>query len=240
MHIFFGDQHGSGLELRTLIEDRIKPTPQDKLYICGDLFDRAFHCDIVMDMIHKYNIISVMGNHERKLLRFIQNDDKNAPPHYKYVIEKLGKTTLEEYIAKLPILLNIDGVLLVHAGVNPKNPTKENISWNVYGSDPKRNNSTLIKIKEKLQKYEEITQEEDEILNNKVEWFDLYDGPNMVIYGHKSQKDGTPRIRKFSIGIDTSVCRGGANTAYCLETNSFITYKSGIDWFSEFKKKYYA
>jgi hypothetical protein len=61
-------------------------------------------------------------------------------------------------------------------------------------------------------------------------WADFWSGPPFVVYGHTSR----PEIYKlkWSVGIDTSCCMGGALTAYILPEKRFVQVKARARYFS--------
>lgn len=217
------DVHGCGLELQELLGIIKGCISNAKIYAVGDLFDRAPYPELVWQLIHDYDIQCVMGNHEKKLYDFLIGKRDNVPLHYHYAINKLVKIIdrdqLINFLENLPITRTINTNkrkwILAHAGVNPHDPYDEDLSANVYGFwKPKP-------------------------------WFNLYnclehyDQPG-VVYGHIACGE-YPKIISHdavvsSVGIDTSCCRGGWLTAYCLETNRWLRVKSPKDYFSELRQ----
>jgi serine/threonine protein phosphatase 1 len=237
--IVIGDIHGAGQELVALLSNFEYEIAEDHyghidFVFLGDLFDRARHGHLVWDTIQKYKVKCLMGNHERKMLSFLKGQRDTVPPHYYWAIKNLNdhgvsKDALVGFLEGLPTILvsrqdvnRMGGrvvlsgqstllpsdIILVHAGVNVENVLDPDPSYTVYGK---------FKPKEMH------------------DWWDVYNGENLVVYGHLAAEDGYPRLRHrgdraVSIGIDTGACHGGSLTAYCLETGSFISYRSGIDW----------
>lgn len=202
------------------MEEVVKVRPEDQIYSCGDNFDRALNCTLVWELIQKYNVKSVLGNHEAKFLRYFDAKKKGSqgflPPHYHYVINKLWEnginpSTFEEYLRSLPLLIVDEEkkFVVAHAGIDLADSTKPNESMNVYG---------------KMRDEREVT------------WWDHYKDDYDIFYGHLSQMGFAPRIRYKSIGLDTGVSSGGPCIAYCVEEKKFYTYRSGINWFKQFKE----
>lgn len=225
----FGDLHGSGIELTHLLQ-KISPASDDRLVFVGDVFDRATHGHIVWDIIHKYKVTVLMGNHEYKILSFLQGKRDYLPPHYCWCLNNLinhgvSVDELIRFLQGLPILKVFDKFIVAHAGINIDSPTVEDISWNVYGN---------LKCDKKVP----IPNPKDK----KKYWWDDYKTSIPVYYGHFVTYNNVPRIGCDnngvinSIGLDTAVCHGGPLTAVCPETNEFFQYKSGVDYYGPLKK----
>ena len=221
--ICISDVHGCGEELQELL-NQIQLTEQDELILIGDLFDRAFRADLVWKIIHKYNAVVLLGNHEVKMLKFFLRERETVPIHYTWMFNNLFNETqtvsqsdFSEWIEGLPMLIERNNVLITHAGVNVLNPTEPNISCNVYG------NPTPFKNL------------------RSQNWWEMYERDQLVVYGHLVTRDGKPfyyknkRGKVNSICIDTGVPHGKPLTAYCIETGQVWQYCSGINHFANLK-----
>lgn len=232
-HFVFSDIHGSGVELQHLLQ-KISPASDDQLVFVGDALDRAVHGHLVWDVIHKHNVIVLMGNHEYKMLSFLQGKRDFLPLHYFWCFNNLiehGVDIVEfvDFLKNLPLLklFNNEGkqFIVTHAGVDINNPTVENLSWNVYGHLSPDKKMPRPRPGD-VEKY----------------WWDDYKGSIPVYYGHLVTHDNLPRIRYDdfgnvnSVGIDTATCHGGPLTAICPETNEVFQYRSGKDHYGPLKK----
>ena len=108
----------------------------------------------------------ILGNHENKMQKFLRKERDNVPVHYLWCFTNLFKTTkvvsqddFLAWIESLPMLLEREGVLLAHAGVNILNPTEPSEGCNVYGN---------------LTPYDK----------RKSDWWKAYDGNQLVVWGH--------------------------------------------------------
>jgi serine/threonine protein phosphatase 1 len=142
-HIAIGDVHGHYDGLRKLVE-LCKLTSEDSLYFLGDLIDRGPDSAKVVKWVRENNYPCLLGNHEIMLLHSFNegNIDEIAVRHW---LQAGGKETLESYgkggvpqvdidwIASLPCYIDLGGVWLVHAGVDPTLPlekqTTEQFCW---------------------------------------------------------------------------------------------------------------
>ena len=164
--IIIGDVHGCGEELQALI-NKIAPTPEDELILVGDAFDRGFCGHLAWQLIQKYNIGCVLGNHEVKMLEFITGHrPQGVPPHYLWTLHNMINVTkvvrqneLIGWLQSLPTLLERNDTLIAHAGINILNPKEPSVACNVYGNPTpydRRHGSR---------------------------WWEMYDGNQLVVWG---------------------------------------------------------
>jgi len=222
------DTHGAGLELEALLR-QIKLDSNDTLIMAGDNFDRACHGHLVWNVIHRKSpttshlknpVICLLGNHEAKMMKFLSGyrAANKVPPHYHWCIKNLeahgvSQKELLDFCRSLRFLHVIEDhkTIIAHAGVDIENPLRPNESFNVYCGG----------------------------MNANTKWWDLYNGPYKVVYGHLTEQDYSVRYKFNSIGIDTATCHGGPCTAYEVETGTIHQFKSGIDWAQELKESRY-
>jgi serine/threonine protein phosphatase 1 len=128
-----GDIHGCAATLRRLVGDTLRPIPNDRIYLLGDLIDRGPDSKGVLDFIFELrerglSVNSVRGNHEEMCL--LAGDD-----HYYLGLWAAngGLATMEsfqadgpgdiphsyrEFLASLPHYILLDAFVIVHAGLN--------------------------------------------------------------------------------------------------------------------------
>lgn len=134
------DIHGHYTEFKKMLNE-INFTKDDTLYILGDIVDRGFeNVKMIKYVMSHENIHMLLGNHEDMLLNcyFAKNVmDKayneniwfsNGGYTTKDELDHLPKEELEEclsFLQSLPryLFINNDTILLVHAGIFPKNTT---------------------------------------------------------------------------------------------------------------------
>lgn len=216
MQYVIGDIHGCGDELELLINKILEKDDQATFISAGDCFDRAFGAAKVWHLINRYRIACVMGNHERKMLKYLKGQRSFVPRHYHYAFDQLffnedrefrvGRDKFLNWLEELPLLIETENYIVAHGGVDPYNPSCENESYNIYGSPP-----------DWIAKYNQNT------------WSD-----KIVIYGHRAFQK--PHIDGKTIGIDTSCAHGNYLTAYCLETKEFTHQQALADHYSLMKK----
>jgi len=214
-----GDVHGAGQELLGLL-DKLSPGSEDRIILVGDVFDRGKHADVVWDLINRYKMEVMMGNHEFKMMYYLQGRRNYLPPHYHYAMNLLidhgvSPQELLSWLEKRPLIQSYGDYVVVHAGIDPLDYLSVNESWNIFGRPSK--DSTVASLA-------------------KGEYFwDRWQGQPIIIYGHLVSEDNLPRIRKSgglvnSVGLDTGVVHGQSITAITVEDFKFTSYRSFIDW----------
>ena len=156
MRYAIGDIHGCINPFRDLLENKIKLTTGDTLFLLGDYIDRGPDSSGVIDYILKlqnsgYYIRPVKGNHEYMLLESMNNEAffalwsmngsystlasygvKNEELHDPRCIRKIPMTHLA-FFDSLPLYVEDDDFLFVHAGIDSSHPEPlkdhETILW---------------------------------------------------------------------------------------------------------------
>jgi len=159
------DIHGCFKSFEKLVNDKIKLTKEDKLYLLGDYIDRGPSSkqvvDMIIDMIEQgYDVVPLLGNHEqlmtnsslgqRDLSMWLLNGGE-------ITLESFGikntKELEEKYVSffyKLEYYVEEEGCYLVHAGFNFNSPNifadHEAMIWiRDYKVEPEKlDNKTLI------------------------------------------------------------------------------------------------
>jgi len=208
--IAIGDIHGCHLEFGELL-DRLKPTRDDRLILLGDLVNRGPDSCKVIDLARQYNCLSLLGNHELRLLNYRRSKDtaflksEDEDTHARLRPEDWS------YLEAMPLTHYDDelNIVFVHGGFLPTEP------WQRQPA----NVVTRIQVIDRDGKPRKRADEPDA-----PAWADLWNGPPFVVYGH------TPRPEiyklKWSVGIDTACVFGGHLTAYELPEKRFIQVKA--------------
>lgn len=214
--IAIGDIHGCHEELTSLLE-RLQVTDDDRLIFLGDLINRGPDSIAVLDIVRKYDCITLLGNHELRLLEYqrtggttkLKETDANTLAALRPEDWALMKTFVTMHYEP-----SIDTVF-VHGGFEPGVP------W--------RNQSVEIVTHVQVVDQQGRGHKRAECPQG-VLWADLWNGPPFVVYGH------TPRPEiyklKWSVGIDTACAMGGHLTAYILPEKRFVQVKA--------KRRYYG
>jgi predicted phosphodiesterase len=213
--IAIGDIHGCHVEFAELLE-RLDLTKEDKLILLGDLINRGPDSCKVIDLARQNSALSLLGNHELRLLNFRKSNDT---AFFKETDEETYRKLRPEdwaYLEQMPLTHYIEelNTVFVHGGFLPDEPWQKQ-SANIV---------TRIQVVDKDGKARKRAEAEDA-----PAWADLWSGPPFVVYGH------TPRPEiyklKWSVGIDTACAMGGYLTAYILPEKRFVQVKA--------RKRYY-
>jgi serine/threonine protein phosphatase 1 len=208
--IAIGDIHGCHLEFAELLA-RLELTKEDRLILLGDLINRGPDPCKVIDLAREHRAISLVGNHELRLLNFRRTGDtkffKDADAETSEKLRPEDWTYLENMLLTY-YEAELDTVF-VHGGFLPNEP------WQKQPA----NIITRIQVIDREGKARKRADVPDA-----PAWADLWSGPPFVVYGH------TPRREiyklKWSVGIDTGCVMGGHLTAYELPEKRFIQVKA--------------
>jgi serine/threonine protein phosphatase 1 len=219
----FTDVHGCGKELEKLISEY----HDYDLYSLGDNFDRAFDGVKVYEILKKYNVQCILGNHEHKMLEYLEGRRSWLPKHYYYFLHEFTKkykiSELIDFIKNMKLLIPLDRYILTHGGINLEDPYKEDLSANTYGR---------FNPSEPMPAYSD----------KETDWWNIYDGDPVVIYGHIVHK--SPLIKRNSrdqinsIGLDTGACHGGLLTGLSIDSSEPSIYQRCVskDYYNQMKK----
>ena len=203
--IAVGDIHGSYHKLKTLLSRLEKEAGADDILLfVGDYIDRGPHSFEVVETISELadkkprQIITLMGNHERMFLDFI--DGQYSPPlfsngldatirNYCLTDNEMSKAHLQFY-RHLKLFHETDDHIFVHAGLLPGRTLEQ--------QEP----HDLIWIREPFLQSD-------------------YDFGKTVVFGHTPFK--APLVAPGRLGLDTGAVYGGPLTAVILPEMKFIT-----------------
>lgn len=207
--IVYGDIHGCLNELKSLRE-KIKPTKNDIEVCVGDIITKGYDSIGVLDYLIQNNIKSVLGNHEDKILRYLEHEkSKKKNPmtldeDEEKNINNLTKRHLN-YLKSLPVFFRHGDITVVHAGL--QNHTKlDELSKHAV--------QKVIRLRYVDEKGDFVEKGKE---NSKSSfWADVYDGnEGFVIHGHRWDK--TVNIHPNAIGIDTGCVYGNLLSAIVMK-----------------------
>jgi serine/threonine protein phosphatase 1 len=105
------------------------------------------------------------------------------------------------WLRSLPLVVSWDETLVVHGGVDPRKPLSE---------------QTLTD----LQNTESVAPDGE----GRPYWWDVYDGPDRVFFGHKVL--GTPLVSDAAVGLDTGCVYGGSLSAYDCAADRVVSVEA--------------
>ncbi|MGH9971698.1 MAG: metallophosphoesterase [Pyrinomonadaceae bacterium] len=203
--IVIGDIHGCFDELVSLL-DSLAFAVTDRVVSVGDLIVKGNKSKEVLDLFAQdARFHSVLGNHDRALLRFWEGAITTLKRSQIHTCNELeaDKEQYRTYLGSLPLKIDLGSHLVVHAGVRPGVPLDS-------------------------QSVEDLTElrtlGEDRTSREGVPWYDVYDSEKLILFGHWPSRE--PRLAKRAIGLDTGCVYGNRLTAYVLETGEFTSVQA--------------
>ena len=214
--IAIGDIHGCHEEFAELLS-LLELKPDDRLILLGDLVNRGPDSHRVIDLARAHRAISLLGNHELRLLNYRRTRD------LKYIkehdLETFDQLRPDDWTYLEKMLLTYEepalNLVLVHGGFLPGQPWQRQPAEVV----------TRIQVIDRDGQPRKRADAPDAPF-----WADLWNGPPYVIYGH------TPRPEiyklKWSLGLDTACVMGGHLTAFILPEKRFVQVKARQRYFT--------
>ena len=200
--VVIGDIHGCYDELLDLLE-KVAPGADDRVVCVGDLIVKGKKNREVLELLMaEARFSSVLGNHDRALLRYWRGDNVKLKDEQEEARAELevNKARYAAYLGQLPLMIDLGSHLVVHAGVRPGVALDE-------------------------QSVEDLTElrtlGEDRTSREGTPWYDVYEGEKMVLFGHWPARE--PRRSRRAIGLDTGCVYGHRLTAYVVETGELVS-----------------
>jgi serine/threonine protein phosphatase 1 len=214
--IAIGDIHGCFQEFAELLE-RLELTKEDQLILLGDLVNRGPDSGKVIDLARANRAISLMGNHELRMLNYRRTNDTAFQKEND--AETAAKLNADDwaYLEAMPLTYYAEELqtVFVHGGFLPNEPWSKQPAQVV----------TRIQVIDADGRPRKRADAPDA-----PAWAELWNGPPFVVYGH------TPRAEiyklKWSVGIDTACVMGGHLTAYILPEKRFVQVKARKVYYS--------
>ncbi len=221
MDLIVGDIHGCWEEFQELLE-RVGPTREDRILAVGDLIDRGPGAVAVFEFFRTTpNAAAVQGNHERK---HVAAHEGRVRPALSQVIARrlLGDRypAFLEFARGLPLWAKPAGALVVHGFFEPGVPLERQRDTILVGTMSGENYLT--------RKYAQP-------------WYELYEGPPIVV-GHRHYRgDGTPLIWQDRVyGIDTNCYGGKALTGLILPDFRLVSVPARANHWAELQARHGA
>jgi len=231
-----GDVHGCFDELLLLVEKlgyqvtinydqaqspvfEIQCPTNSMLVFVGDLVDRGPKVLEVLlfvkTLVAQKKALLVLGNHDHKLLRYLNGEKVTINHGLEQSITSLDslsaaqKEAIITFLSQTPYYLQLDqGRLVVaHAGIEQPMIGKyagRIKSFCLYGKTDGRTDEFGLPIR--------------------LNWAETYSGGAQIIYGHTPVV--VPLIENNTINLDTGCVFGGYLTAYRYQTNTFVNVRA--------------
>jgi len=198
-----GDVHGCRDELAELLS-KFGPARGDVVAAVGDLVNKGPDSAGVLDLVRSEGMRCVLGNHDAKLLRVadapLSDSDEKALRFARSIGPRIHE--LAEEIRTWPLWLDLEGLLVVHAGLEPGKSRLEEMAPSI-----------LITIRTWDGIGECLDRPED------PPWYECMRWPVPVVFGHWAMRGlvDRPDVK----GLDTGCVYGGRLTGWCPEEERF-------------------
>lgn len=214
-YFVIGDIHGCYAELQDLL-DKASLNSDDQIISIGDLIDRGDDSASVVQFFRDTpNASAIMGNHERKHIRWF--DDQVEPAASQIITRKqITEDIYPEvigYMSDLPLYMDLPDALLVHGFYEPGIALEDQRETVLVGT---------------------MTGEEYLRKRYSWPWYERYDGDKPLIMGHR---DYTEKMQVLNYkdrvwGLDTRCVYGGTLTGLFLPDFKLISVPSRGDHWS--------
>jgi hypothetical protein len=208
--IAIGDIHGCHAEFAELLA-RLELQRDDRLILLGDLVNRGPDSNKVIDLARETGAISLLGNHELRLLKCRRAGDKKSLRATDLATYERLREEDWRYLEGMPLTFHEPelNTVFVHGGFFPWEPWQKQTADVVTRIQVIDHNGRPAKRGE---------------ARGAPAWADFWSGPPFVVYGHTSQTDVYKL--KWSLCIDTACAMGGSLTAYILPEKRFVQVKA--------------
>jgi hypothetical protein len=185
--IIVGDVHGCARELDALL-DKVAFANGDRLVFVGDVLSRGPDSLGVLDVVRRSGAVLVRGNHEQRLLDWLDRMDDPAISRMHRTLARMLRPIDWSLIATSKIWVDFPehDLRVVHAGVDP--------TVRLEAQKP----DTMMKIR----------------TVGGALWGSRYHGPPHVVFGHNAAPG--LQLHPWATGLDTGCVYGGRLTALVL------------------------
>lgn len=197
--IIIGDIHGCFEEFEALLK-KTGAGPSDRIIAVGDLVLKGPSTRRTLDLaLSLPNLRCILGNHDLRLLRSWENRTLNDLdlPYQRETIRELGKDMDQymSYIATWPFYLELEDCLVVHAGIRPGLPLKD------------QSESDLVSLRT--------------LKPDNRPWYDDYRKTRLIVHGHWARQGLV--VRENVIGLDTGCVYGKELTCVILPERKIVS-----------------
>lgn len=203
--IIIGDIHGCYDELISLL-DKLALAADDCVIAVGDLVVKGTHNKETLNLfITDSRFSSVLGNHDRALVRYWRGEKISLKPDQAAARNELevDEESYAAYLGGLPLMIDLGSHLVVHAGVRP------GIALNEQAVED------LVELR---------TLGPDRTSREGTPWYEAYENEKIVLFGH--WPNANLRRGPAAIGLDTGCVYGYSLTAYVIETGELVSVQA--------------
>jgi bis(5'-nucleosyl)-tetraphosphatase (symmetrical) len=214
--IIYGDIHGCYKEFKSLRKN-INPQINDIEVCVGDIITKGKDSIKTLRYIQEHNIQSVLGNHEDKIIRYLEHEKftKKNPITLDIDEQKIVNQLDEKdiiFLKNMPLYLKFGKVTVLHGGIQNHQKLSE---------ITKKEKSKILRMRYLDKEQNFITYGKEN--KDSIFWADIYDGnQGCIVHGHQWFKE--PYVGKHTIGIDTGCVYGNKLSAVIFEESNSSNY----------------
>ena len=200
--IVVGDIHGCYDELVSLLE-LVELGPTDRVVAVGDLVTKGPKNKQVLELFRTDNrFLSVLGNHDLALLKYWRGEGNSLKSAQAVTAAELEPDSQRYcgFLGSLPFLIDLGSHVVVHAGLRPGIPLGEQSA------------EDLTELR---------TLGEDRTNREGIPWYDVYNSPQTVLFGHWPTPE--PIRAERAIGLDTGCVYGNRLTGYVVDSDEIVS-----------------
>ncbi len=210
--LIIGDVHGCHLELAQLLKEVKADPKEDRILFIGDLINKGPSSRGVWELYREMNGQAVLGNHELSALELAKGNQHKHGKYYEQLQHDFGRYFVDfiHDISQWPLWYEDHALMLVHGGLAPGLHPDQTDPW------------VLVGIR--------TWDGEGRDLKNPKNpaWFDLYEGDDLVVFGHWAALGGLNRANV--IGLDTGCVYGGALSCLILPERKIVKVPARKTW----------
>jgi hypothetical protein len=211
--ILVGDVHGCGDELGDLLDKVAYAQGSDTLALVGDLVARGPDSGLAVRRARTSGALAVRGNHDEKVLVWwraaqahgagVADRKIKLGDRHRLAVQQLDSEDFR-WLAALPLWRRLPshGVLVVHAGVDPRTPLEQQepaMLMNIRSVDEHRRPTRTL---------------------DGTPWAQVWTGPEHVVFGHDARRG--LQMQPFATGLDSGCCYGRELTALVLDDGETV------------------
>lgn len=175
--IAIGDIHGCIENLVDLLEEQVRFTKDDEVFLLGDLISKGVSnrevLDYVIQHINKgYKINGIRGNHEEKILMMYDDIDLLMNYFDKYHLQDLLEGDFEyylRYISSLPYFIKSKNHLLIHSEINFSKPPGARDLRVIFGTQKLKELLSIKGVENLIQVYGHLARSKSKIESDMME-----------------------------------------------------------------------
>lgn len=215
--IVYGDIHGCYDEFIQLRE-KIKPNKNDTEICVGDMITKGKKSIETLRYIQEYNIQSVLGNHEDKIIRYLKHQKLNKKNPVildndeQYIADNLNNQDIN-FLNSLPIFKKFSVITVLHGGLQNYQKLDKLLSKDIK--------SKILRMRYLDQNHNFLRYGQE----NKYStfWADIYDGnQGFIVYGHQKFKE--VKNSKYTLGLDTGCVYGNKLSAAIFNNIKYFNF----------------